>query len=92
MFTAEVYYQNTQGTPVTKSGYSFDARNLNHAIRRMVKTVTHQIPALHIQFNIWGADGQSIHVYVNQVMGQHAGVTVDNVFYPASNWIDSFAG
>ena len=92
MFTAEVYYQNAKGTPVTKSGYSFDARNLNHAIRRMVKTVDAQIPALHIRFNIWGADGQSVHVYVNKVYGSNAGVTVNDVFYHAANWIESFPG
>ena len=92
MYTAEVYYQNTKGTPVTKSGYSFDARNLNHAIRRMVKTVTHSIPAMHIRFNLWSETGESVHVYVNKVMGQHAGVTVEDVFYPAESWTDNFPG
>lgn len=92
MFKAEAYYNNQHGTPKTKGGYSFEARNMNHAIRRMVKTAMHQIQAMHIRFNVWSDTGEAVHVYVNQVMGQHAGVTVEGVFYPAENWAESFPG
>jgi hypothetical protein len=93
MYTAELYYQNAQGTPQTHRMPEFAARNLNHAIRRIVKTITSTSRyGMHTQINLWGATGESVHVYVNQVLGQHAGVTANDVFYPAATWIESFQG
>jgi hypothetical protein len=92
MYTCELYFQNTKGTPQTHKLPGFDARNLNHAIRRVVKTITSTSRyGLHTQFNIWG-NGESVHVYVNQIHGSNAGITVNDVFYPASSWVESFSG
>ena len=93
MYTAEIYFSTSQGTPATKVMPAFDARNLNHAIRRMVKTITNTGKyGMHTRFNVWCDDGQAAHVYVNQVMGQHAGVTIDGTHYGPTEFVSAFQG
>lgn len=94
MFTAELYFNKSNGTPVTKKLENIEARNINHAMRRIVKTITGTGKyGLHTHFNIWNGDkSESMHVYVNQVMGQHAGVYVNDVQYSPADWVNHFQG
>ena len=79
-YRAELYYNRQDGKPVTKALPVFDANNDNHALHRVVATCYKH--ALHVQANIWDDSGAGLHhVYVNSVMGQHSGITVDDVFY-----------
>jgi len=91
-YTATVYYQSPKtGAPITKTYPAFEARNDNHAIRRIVKTVDHAGLALHMRVNLWTEAGAVAHIYINKVYGAGC-VIVNDVEYKPENWIESFPG
>lgn len=90
-YTAEVYYTSVNGQPKSRKYPQFDARNDNHAIRRIVKTADHSIPAMHFRINVWKEDRGVAHICCGKVYG--AGhVTVNDVKYDPSDWVEHFPG
>lgn len=92
MYTAEVSYSSpTTGQPRVKKYPAFEARNDNHAIRRIVKTADHAGLALHMRINLWNEQGGVAHIYVNKVYGSGK-IVVNDVEYSPSDWIEYFPG
>jgi hypothetical protein len=91
MYTAQFTYNKQNGAEVSKT-LTFDATCANHALRRAVKTALTY--ALHVNATVWTGEcvpaNALFRVNVNQVMGMHAGVTVNGAKYSPSNWVEFF--
>jgi hypothetical protein len=92
MYTAEISFQSpVTGQPKVKKYPTFEARNDNHAIRRIIKTAIQSGLALHMRINLWAGETGVAHIYINKVLGSGK-IIVNDVEYGPQNWYESFPG